>query len=246
MALPKLNIITHTMNLASTGEEISYRPFLVKEEKVLMMAMQSGDPKDMLKALKEIIKACVNTDIKVNTLPIYDIEYIFLQLRARSIGDKIPITYTLEDVKCKKAEDKLCTFETEINIDDVNVDKPEGHNPIVELTDTIKVKMSYPKIETWAEMSMVMNEKDTVEKTFGIIADSIEYIMDGDEDIHYAKDYSKKEMGEFMNSLSSPQFQLIHKFFDTMPKVRKEVTAKCTVCGEENTKVLEGMADFFA
>ena len=246
MALPKLNIIKHTMNLPSTGEEINYRPFLVKEEKVLMMAMQSGESKDMLKALKEIIKACVDTDIKVNTLPIYDIEYIFLQLRARSIGDKIPITYTLEDVKCKKAEDKLCTFETEINIDDVNVDKPEGHNPIVELTDTIKVKMSYPKIETWAEMSMVMNEKDTVEKTFGIIADSIEYIMDGDEDIHYAKDYSKKEMGEFMNSLSSPQFQLIHKFFDTMPKVRKEVTAKCTVCGEENTKVLEGMADFFA
>ena len=244
MALPKINVMTYTLTLPSTGKELKYRPFLVKEEKVLMMAMQSGDNKDMVRALREIIDSCVMDKIDTKTLPMFDIEYIFLQLRARSVGEKIPIQYSLPDDKCEKSKsDANCTYTTEIDVDDIKVEYDENHKDLIELNDEIKIKMRYPKIEASTEI-VGLEGKKLVDKTFDMIGDCIEYIMEGEE-MHQTSDYTKKDISEFLNSLSSGQFRNIQEFFDTMPKVKKEVTGKCEVCGKENTRVLEGMGDFF-
>ena len=243
MALPKLNIIKHNLTLPSTGKKITFRPFLVKEEKILMMAMESGEATDMIHALRDIITSCVEEDIKVNTLPMFDIEYIFLQLRSRSVGEKTPITYSLENDNCEKVKGVNCSYLTEINLDEVQVEKNKDHKDIIDLTKDIKIKMKYPQIEASAEIMGLEGEK-LIDKTFEMIGGCMEYIMEGEE-MHQTSDYSQKEIDDFLNSLSSPQFREIQKFFDTMPKLRKEVTAKCSECGKENKRVLEGLGDFF-
>ena len=243
MALPKLNIVTHNLILPSTGKKYTFRPFLVKEEKILMMAMESGEATDMIHALRDIITSCVEEDIKVNTLPMFDIEYIFLQLRSRSVGEKTPITYSLENDNCEKVKGVNCSYLTEINLDEVQVEKNKDHKDIIDLTKDIKIKMKYPQIEASAEIMGLEGEK-LIDKTFEMIGGCMEYIMEGEE-MHQTSDYSQKEIDDFLNSLSSPQFREIQKFFDTMPKLRKEVTAKCSECGKENKRVLEGLGDFF-
>ena len=225
MALPKLNVINHNLNLPSTGKELTYRPFLVKEEKMLMMAMESGEPKDMIRATRDIITSCVEDNIDVNNLPMFDIEYIFLQLRAKSIGDITTISYTLGDEdKCSKNKDKSCTYSTEVDLNTVTINK----NKEIEASTNI----------------VGLEGEDLVNKTFEMIGNCIEYILE-DEEMHSTKDYTSKEVEEFLNSLTSAQFRNIQNFFDTMPKLQKEIIAKCTVCGKKNTKVLEGLADFF-
>ena len=243
MALPKLNIVKHNLILPSTGKKYTFRPFLVKEEKILMMAMESGEATDMIHALRDIITSCVEEDIKVNTLPMFDIEYIFLQLRSRSVGEKTPITYSLENDNCEKLKGANCSYLVEINLDEVQVEKNKDHKDIIDLTKDIKIKMKYPQIEASAEIMGLEGEK-LIDKTFEMIGGCMEYIMEGEE-MHQTSDYSQKEIDDFLNSLSSPQFREIQKFFDTMPKLRKEVTAKCSECGKENKRVLEGLGDFF-
>ena len=243
MALPKLNIVKHNLILPSTGKKYTFRPFLVKEEKILMMAMESGEATDMIHALRDIITSCVEEDIKVNDLPMFDIEYIFLQLRSRSVGEKTPITYSLENDNCEKVKGANCSYLVEINLDEVQVEKNKDHKDIIDLTKDIKIKMKYPQIEASAEI-MGLEGEILVDKTFSMIGDCMEYIMEGEE-MHQTSDYSQKEVDDFLNSLSSPQFREIQKFFDTMPKLRKEVTAKCSECGKENKRVLEGLGDFF-
>ena len=243
MALPKLNIVKHNLILPSTGKKYTFRPFLVKEEKILMMARESGEATDMIHALRDIITSCVEEDIKVNTLPMFDIEYIFLQLRSRSIGEKTPITYSLENDICEKLKGANSSYLVEINLDEVQVEKNKDHKDIIGLTKDIKIKMKYPQIEASAENIGLEGEK-LIDKTFEMIGGCMEYIMEGEE-MHQTSDYSQKEIDDFLNSLSSPQFREIQKFFDTMPKLRKEVTAKCSECGKENKRVLEGLGDFF-
>ena len=243
MALPKIAVIKHELTLPSSGEKITFRPFLVKEEKILMMALQGGEAKDMVRGLKEIINNCVDKDLKVDTLPPFDLEYIFLQLRARSVGDVIPISYSLPEEICKD-DKKECTFEKELNLDDIKVQKNKNHKDLIDLTDTIKLKMRYPDMESAASMTGVEGV-EMVNKTFELIGQCIEYIMDGEE-MHNLSDYTKKEVDDFLNSLSTQHFKEIQTFFDTMPKLKHEITAKCKVCGKENKRVLEGMGDFFA
>jgi len=243
MALPIITVMKHELTLPSSGEKITFRPFLVKEEKILMIAMQSKEPKDMVRALKEIVVSCVEKDIKVNSLPPFDLEYIFLQLRARSIGDIIPINYSIPEELCKD-EKKTCAFETELNLDDIKVHKNKNHKDLINLTDTIKLKMRYPNMEASAAISGAEGA-EMVDKTFDLIGQCIEYIMDGEE-MHNLSDYTKKERDEFLDSLSTQNFKEIQTFFDTMPKLKHEVSTKCKVCGKENKRVLEGMADFFS
>ena len=243
MALPKLNIIKHTLTLPSTGKELTYRPFLVKEEKMLMMALESGEAKDMINATRDIIVSCVEDNIDVASLPMFDIEYIFLQLRSKSIGETAPVTYSLDDDKCSKDKDKNCLYSVEVDLSTVGIVKNKDHKDIIDLTDSIKIKMKYPKIE--ASTNIVGLEGEAlVNKTFELIGECMEYILE-DEEMHTTSDYTSKEIEEFLNSLTSGQFRNIQKFFDTMPKLKKEVTAKCTTCGKKNTRVLEGLADFF-
>ena len=243
MALPKIAVIKHELTLPSSGEKITFRPFLVKEEKILMMALQGGETKDMVRGLKEIINNCVDKDLKVDALPPFDLEYIFLQLRARSVGDVIPINYSLPEEICKD-DKKECTFEKELKLDDIKVQKNKNHKDLIDLTDTIKLKMRYPDMESAASMTGVEGV-EMVNKTFELIGQSIEYIMDGEE-MHNLSDYTREETDEFLNSLSTQNFKEIQTFFDTMPKLKHEITAKCKVCGKENKRVLEGMGDFFA
>ena len=243
MALPKIAVMKHELTLPSSGEKITFRPFLVKEEKILMTALQGGEAKDMVRALKEIINNCVDKDLKVDTLPPFDLEYIFLQLRARSVGEVIPISYSLPEEICKD-DKKECTFEKELNLDDIKVQKNKNHKDLIDLTDTIKLKMRYPDMEGATAMTGVEGV-EMVDKTFDLIGQSIEYIMDGEE-MHNLSDYTKKEVDDFLDSLSTQNFKEIQTFFDTMPKLKHEITAKCKVCGKENTKVLEGMGEFFA
>ena len=243
MALPKIAVMKHELTLPSSGEKITFRPFLVKEEKILMTALQGGEAKDMVRALKEIINNCVDKNLKVDTLPPFDLEYIFLQLRARSVGDVIPISYSLPEEICKD-DKKECTFEKELNLDDIKVQKNKNHKDLIDLTDTIKLKMRYPDMEGAASMTGVEGV-EMVDKTFDLIGQSIEYIMDGEE-MHNLSDYTKKEVDDFLDSLSTQNFKEIQTFFDTMPKLKHEITAKCKVCGKENKRVLEGMGDFFA
>ncbi len=243
MALPKMNIIKHSLILPSNGKKYTFRPFLVKEEKILMMALESGDPKDMIRSLRDIISSCIDGEIKVDTLPMFDIEYIFLQLRSRSVGEKAPITYSLENDSCKKLKGANCSYTVEVDLNEVEVEKNKDHKELIELTKDIKIKMRYPKIEASTEIAGLEGEK-LIDKTFEMIGDCMEYIME-EEEIHQTSDYSQKEVDEFLNSLSSIQFREIQKFFDTMPKLRKEVTGKCSECGKENKRVLEGLGDFF-
>ena len=243
MALPKIAVMKHELTLPSSGEKITFRPFLVKEEKILMTALQGGEAKDMVRGLKEIINNCVDKDLKVDTLPPFDLEYIFLQLRARSIGDKIPINYSIPEELCKDGK-KECKFEIELNIDDVKIQKNKKHKNLIDLTDSIKLKMKYPDMEASVAMAGVEGT-EMVDKTFDIIGQSIEYIVDGEE-MHKLTDYTKKEADDFLNSLSTQHFKEIQTFFDTMPKLKHEITAKCKVCGKENERVLEGMGDFFS
>lgn len=208
-----------------------------------MMAMQSGDTKDMIRALREIISSCVETEIDVNSLPMFDIEYVFLQLRARSVGEVIDINYSLQNDPCNKLKNASCNYHTTINLDDIQVFKNPEHKDLIELTESIKVKMRYPKIELSAKLSGLSGD-DMVNATFEMIGDSIEYIMEGVE-IYKSADYSQSEIEEFLNSLSTSQFKKIQEFFDTMPKLKKDIVAKCTSCGKKNERTLEGMADFF-
>ena len=240
MPLPKLAVITHECTLPSTGKKITFRSFLVKEEKILMMAMQSEEPNDMVRALKDIITNCVEDDIVIDNIASFDLEYLFLQLRARSVGNMIPITYSLEE-DCTNGG--KCQFETEINIDDVKVEKKKEHKDLIDLTKDIKIKMKYPEM-TSAMMVAGTQGEEMVNRTFDLIGDCIEYIMDG-EQMHNLKDYTKEEKDEFLNSLSTGHFKEIQNFFDTMPKLQHQVVAKCKTCQKEDTKVLEGLGDFF-
>ena len=191
MSLPKLAVSKYSLKLPSSGQELKFRPFLVKEEKILLMAMQSGSQKDILEGFKEIIRSCVDGDIDVDQLPMFDIEYLFLQLRARSVGDVIPITYSIEAIKCK-TDETPCAFSTEVKIDDIQVAKDPKHKDLIDL------------------------DKNT-----------------------------EAEMDEFVNTLSSEQFKKLQVFFDTMPKLQKDIESKCSKCGNTHKRVLEGMADFF-
>jgi len=242
MSLPKLTVMKHKLILPSTGESITFRPFLVKEEKILMMALQSENQEDMTRALKEIINNCIESQLNIDTLPMFDIEYIFLQLRARSVGDRIEVKYTDPDKICKNEEE--CKFESSINIDDIKIVKTENHTDLVTLTDKIKVKMKYPAMEM-ANKLQGIEQQDLVDSTFKMISACIDYIMDG-EQMHKTSDYTEDEVNDFLNSLSSLQFKEIQTFFETAPKIKKEVTSTCGKCGTKDTKTLEGLADFFA
>ena len=241
MSLPKLTVMKHELSLPSTGKKVTYRPFLVKEEKILMMAMQGGEATDIIRTLRDIIESCVESELDVKSLTMFDIEYVFLQLRARSVGDKIPVSYTLEEI-CEKT-DKKCQFDAEVNIDEVKVEKEKNHKDLIDITDKIKVKMKYPEIEMSTKLGNLKQE-EMVDATFSMIGQCIEYIMDGEE-LHNPSDNTEKELDDFLNSLSTEQFKNIQQFFDTMPKLRHKVVGKCAKCGKEDEKVLEGMADFF-
>ena len=234
MALPVLNNPNYEMELPSTGEKIEYRPFLVKEQKILMMAMESKDTSAQSKAIVDIIKNCTfgKIDDKVEGLPTFDIEYMFLQIRQKSVGETVDITVTCPD-------DGETKVPVTVNLEDINVIKTEGHTNVIMITDKIGMSMKYPTMKQI--MSYDLNKLDSMEGTFGIIHDCLENVFD---EVEVHDEMNQKELQEFIESMTTDQFQKVTEFFTTMPKLKHTVKVTNPNTGVENEIVLEGMQSF--
>ena len=245
MALPRVASPTYELTIPSTGEKVSYRPFLVKEEKTLLMAMESKDTAAMTKAMQDIITSCTDGEVKPKDLAPYDLEYFFLQLRGRSVGEIIEVKAPRPpnfEACCEEAtEEDIC--ELSINIDDIKIDTSKIKPSEIEISDKIGIKMKFPEIDAIQKHSSIDGEMKAVD-IFKLIIDCIDYIWDGDE-IFKAKDSTKKELNEFLESLSSGQFNSIREFFESMPRLSHDVDWVCPKCEKSKTLTLMGIDAFF-
>ena len=237
MPLPKIATPTYELELPSTGETVQFRPFLVKEEKLLVIALESENTKQITTAIKSVIKNCVLTKgIKVDTLPTFDIEYLFLNIRGKSVGEDIEVNIICPD-------DNETEVPVNIYLDDINVVKNDEHNNLIKLDDTIAMQMRYPSLDQFIKSNF--NQTDvSVDETFDLISGCIEQVFSEDE-AWSASDCTKKELFSFLEQLNSKQFQAVEKFFETMPKLSHSVKVKNPNTGVENDVVLEGLASFF-
>jgi len=237
MALPKVGYPTYELELPSNGKTIKYRPFIVKEEKVLLLALESEDEKEVKQAVKDLIKNCVQTRIKVDDLPSFDLEYLFMRIRAAAVGEIITLNVTCKD-------DGKTQVEARININDINVTKPEGHTNKVMLTDTMGIIMKYPSMDRFVETEFLGKNIKT-EEVFEYIAESIDQIFDGEE-VWDSSTTSKKEMVEWVETLTAKQFEAIQNFYETMPKLEHTFKVTNPNTGEVSEYTVEGMQNFFA
>ncbi len=233
MALPKLDSSRFETVIPSTGQRITYRPYLVKEEKILMMAMETSDQKQIVRATKDIIKSCVFDDIDVNKLAVFDVEHMFLELRSKSVGETINLK-----VKCESCE---AMNDQTVDFSDINVDVPESNNTIM-ITDTVGLTMRYPSFDDVSAIET--NNDETVETAFSIIQACIENIFD-EEEVYLAKDEGPKKIREFVESMSSSQFVKIQDFFENMPALKSVIEYECSSCGAHNKTELRGLQSFF-
>ena len=239
MPLPKIATPVYELELPSTGETIQYRPFLVKEEKVLVIALESEDVKQITTAIKNVIKNCIKTkDVKVENLPTFDIEYLFLNIRGKSVGEDIEVNVTCPD-------DGETQVPVTINLDDIKVQKNEDHTNRIKLDDSIMMEMKYPSIDQFIKNNFNFEERSAMDQSFELIATCIDKIFT-EEDVWAAEDCSKKEIVEFLESMNSSQFKEIEKFFETMPKLSHTIKVKNPKTKKESEVVIEGLAGFFA
>ena len=236
MALPKLNVPKYKTNLPSTGKVVNYRPFLVKEEKLLLIATETGNQSDLVGAIKEILSNC--TDIKdVNSLSTFDLEFLFLKIRTKSVGENVEVTVTCPD-------DNETEVAVSIPLDEINVVKDKKHKTELKLSDEIIITMGYPSVETFVTMNFD-TEQSQVDQLFEMAASCIETIADANQ-VYECKDSTKQELLEFFDQLSTKQFVMIQEFFETMPKLSHKVKVTNPNTGVESEVVLEGLASFFA
>lgn len=236
MALPKIGYPTYELDLPSTGKTIKYRPFVVKEEKVLLLALESDDEKEITNAVKDLIKNCVLSRVKVEDLPSFDLEYLFLKIRAVSVGSEIKLNITCKD-------DGVTEVEHSINIDDVEVIKPEGHTNKIMISDDMGIVMKYPGMKRFIE-SEFLNKTIKTEEVFDFIAESIDQIFDKDN-VYDSSTTSKTEMREWVETLTTSQFEDIQKFYQTMPKLSHTFTVTNPKTGIESEYTIEGLQNFF-
>ncbi len=235
MALPKLNSSPeYTLTIPSTGQEIKYRPYLVKEEKVLMMAAESEDEKQMFNAIINTLKACIKDEINENTLAIFDVEYMFTQIRSKSTGELIKLR-----PKCKSCEEEN---NAAIKLDDLKVDVPKDLNNIIELTDTISVKMRWPSYKDVVNGDYTSEQQ--VKATFGLMGKCIDSIITNDEQILMG-DIPEKETQDFIEEMTSDQFSKLGSYIEKMPRLRHTIQFNCRSCNTENKLPLEGLQAFF-
>ena len=237
MALPKLGYPTFELELPSTGKTIKYRPFLVKEEKVLLMALESKDEKQVVSAVKDLIKNCVITRIKVDNLPSFDLEYLFLKIRGASIGENIILTVTCLD-------DNETQVEANININDVEIFKPEGHDKIIMFDENTGLVMKYPSMKEFVDREFLQKEMKT-EDVYDFIADSIDQIFDSEE-VYDSSTTTKKEFRTFVDSLTTKQFEKIQKFYETSPKLSHTFKVTNPKTNTESPYTIKGLQSFFA
>jgi len=235
MALPKLDTPRYEMKIPSTNKKTVYRPYLVKEEKILMLAMESNDQTQMVRALKDVINSCTEGAIDVNELTMFDLEYVFMQLRSKSSGETTEV-----NIKCKSCETKNSV---NINLSNVNVKVPKATELKIKLTDQVGLVMKYPSV---SDMLDVQKSDDSeINKIFSVIAKSIDSIYSGDE-VFDAKEQSADELKDFIDSLNSEQFNKIRNFIENMPAAATMVSFDCSKCSTHNEVEIKGLANFFS
>jgi len=236
MALPKLTTPTYELEVPSTDEKIKYRPFLVREEKILLMSMESGKNADIINAVKEIVSECTFNKIDLSTLPMFDVEYIFLQIRSKSVGE-------ISKLRLLSPDDGKTYADVEINLTEVKVQVEEGHTNKIELDDGMGIIMTYPTIDTFANNNI---QTVTAANMLDVVSTCILQIYEKDgEKVYEAKDQTKKEISEFIESLQTKHFQKLQNFFNTMPKLKHTIKIKNPKTKKESEMTLNGLNDFF-
>ena len=239
MPLPKIATPTYELELPSTGQTINYRPFLVKEEKVLVIALESEDNKQITSAIKAVLKNCIITKgIKVESLPTFDIEFLFLNIRGKSVGEELEVNVICPD-------DEKTQVPVTIDLDDIKVQKNENHNNKIKIDENVMMEMKYPSLDQFIKNNFDLDDKNAMEQSFDLIATSIDKIYTTDE-VWAAADCTKKEMKEFLEGMNSQQFKDIESFFETMPKLSHTISVTNPNTKVKSDVVLEGLASFFA
>ena len=237
MALPKLTTPTYELEIPSTDEKISYRPFLVKEEKILLMAMESGKNEDIVNAVKQIVSECTFNKLKLGTMPMFDVEYIFLNIRAKSIGE-------ISKLKLLCPDDNKTYANVEVNLEEVQVQVSDDHTNKIELTDNMGMIMTYPTIDSFAESGIQQINANNMIDIIGSCV--LQIYEDNGEKVYEAKDQTKKEMTEFIEQMNTTQFKKVQKFFDTMPRLKHTIKVRNPKTKKMNDITLAGLNDFFA
>ena len=238
MPLPKISTPSYELVIPSTKKKIKYRPFLVKEEKILIIAMESQDNKQIANAIKDVLSACIlSKGVKVNDLSTFDIEYLFLNIRGKSVGEEVEVMVTCPD-------DGETQVPTTINLDDIQVEINDEHNPDIKLDDEYTLRMKYPSMEEFIKTNFSSDGEVAVDDTFKLIASCVEQVY-SEEESWAGVDCTKKELSDFVESLNSKQFKSIERFFDTMPKLSHTVKVTNPKTKKVNEVVLEGLQSFF-
>ena len=239
MPLPTIATPSYELELPSTGKKVKYRPFLVKEEKLLVLALETESTKDISTAIKTVLKNCIQTrGVKVENLPTFDIEYLFLNIRGKSVGEEV-------DVNLIAPDDEVTQVPVTINIDEIEVQKSDEHTNKVKLDKNLTMEMKYPSLDQFIKSNFDFNDDNTMDQSFDLIASCIDKIY-SEEEVWATADCTKKEVKDFLEQMNSMQFKEIEKFFDTMPKLSHSVTFINPKTKVESTVVLEGLSSFFA
>lgn len=239
MPLPKISTPSFHLTLPSTGKEIKYRPFLVREEKLLLLALESEDTKQITEAIKTVLKNCIETrGVKVETLPTFDIEYLFLNIRGKSVGEEIEVNIICPD-------DGETEVPVKINVDEIEVQKFDGHDKNIKLDDNISIEMKYPSLDEFIKNNFDFNATNDLDQAFDLISSCIDKIYTKDE-AWSTSDVTKKEMQEFLDQMNSSQFKSIEKFFETMPKLSHKVEVFNPKTKVKSEVLIEGLTSFFA
>ena len=239
MPLPTIVTPTYELELPSTGKKVKYRPFLVKEEKLLVLALETENTKDISTAIKTVLKSCIQSrGVKVDNLPTFDIEYLFLNIRGKSVGEEIEVNLISPD-------DNVTEVPVTINVDDIEVKKSEDHNKKVKLDDTLVMEMKYPSLDQFIKSNFDFGDEVTMDQSFDLIASCIDKIYN-EEEVWSTADCTKKEVKDFLEQMNSMQFKEIEKFFETMPKLSHTVELTNPKTKKKSTVVLEGLSSFFA
>jgi len=242
--LPKIDIPTYDITLPVSKKKLRYRPFLVKEQRNLLMAMESSDSGSVHSAIRDILYNCTLTEgVDIEKLPIIDVEYYFINLRSKSVGEIVDSKYRCNNMVTKDGEEKECNnmMDSELNLTEVTVEMPENVTDEIQLTDTLIIKMKYPEFGIVKDSANMTNETDI---TFNMLAQSVEYIYDG-EQFYYGHETPIEEMVEFIEMLSQEQFSKIETFFNNMPKLSSKVEMTCSKCGFHHVIPVEGLESFF-
>jgi len=241
--LPKIDVPTHEINLISTGKPVRFRPFLVKEQKLFLMASEQTDAKETINVIRQVLRNCILDDIDIDNLPTFDLEYLFMNLRARSVDEVVNLKYKCNNkVPDDEGNEKNCTgvVEYDINILDIKPTIHENHESKIQINDDVGVNMRYPTFEM-VQQYETLDENELMSK---VLVDCIEYVYDK-EQIYYAKDTPKNELEEFVDSLQQKDVEKFRAFFDTIPELKKEISFECPKCKYKEEIMVKGIQNFF-